>query len=91
MPRQRDAESGKYTERYPPEAVVAAIREAGGMASTRDVTDALGSSYETAYKKLRSLEDSGTVESRKVANARLWSVSDADTGGPSEAEGGETA
>ena len=42
-----------------------------GMASTSDVADALGSSYETAYKKLRALEDSDEIQSRKVANARL--------------------
>ena len=76
MPRERDDESGQYTETYPTEDVLAAIREAGGMASTRDVTDALGSSYETAYQKLRALEDAGDVESRKVANARLWMVGD---------------
>jgi CRP-like cAMP-binding protein len=72
MPRTRDDESGKYTESYPPEAVIEAIGEAGGMASTSDVADALGSSYETAYKKLRALEDSDEIQSRKVANARLW-------------------
>lgn len=78
MPRERDEESGRYTESYPPEAVVAAIREGGGMASTTDVSEALGSSYETAYQKLRALEDSGDVESRKVANARLWTLADED-------------
>ncbi|EMA44265.1 hypothetical protein [Halococcus saccharolyticus] len=78
MPRDRDDESGRYTESYPAEDVLAAVREVGGMASTRDVTDALGSSYETAYQKLRGLEDEGEVESRKVANARLWMVQESD-------------
>ena len=78
MPRTRDEESGKYTESYPPEAVIEAIHNAGDMASTTDVADALGSSYETAYKKLRALEDSGEVQSRKVANARLWMTADAE-------------
>jgi Fe2+ or Zn2+ uptake regulation protein len=72
MPKERDEESGKYVEHYPPAAVIDAIRDADGMASTQDVVDRLGSSYETAYKKLRALEDSGDVQSRKVANARLW-------------------
>ena len=71
MPRTRDGESGKFTESYPPEAVIQAIHDAGDMASTSDVADALGSSYETAYKKLRALEDSDEIQSRKVANARL--------------------
>lgn len=76
MSRTRDSESGKYTETYPPEAVIEAIHNAGGMASTTDVADDLGSSYETAYKKLRALEESGDVQSRKVANARLWIAAD---------------
>ena len=74
MPRTRDEESGKYTESYPSEAIIRAIDSAGGMASTTDVATDLGSSYETAYKKLRALEDSGEVDSRKVANARLWMI-----------------
>ena len=88
MPRKRDEESGKYIESYPPEAVIEAIHDAGDMASTTDVADALGSSYETAYKKLRALEDDGEIESRKVANARLWMIGETDeSDGTEETEG----
>ncbi len=48
------------------------------MASTQDVADWVGCAYETAYKKLRSLEEERQIESRKVANARLWVISDAE-------------
>lgn len=72
--RERDEESGRFTEEYPPEELVAAIRDAGGAAGTQEVAERVGCSYETAYKKLRWLEDAGEIAHRKVGNARLWEV-----------------
>lgn len=69
---ERDDDSGQYTETYPTEEFLEAIDSADGMAGTQDVADAVGCSYETAYKKLRKLEDAGSVDSQKVANARVW-------------------
>lgn len=74
MPRQRN-EKGQVVESYPTEDVLGVLDEIG-PAGTREVSDELGSSYETAYKKLRFLEDNGQVTSRKVANARLWIPAD---------------
>ena len=70
MPRQRN-KKGQVVESYPTENVLDVLAEIG-PAGTREVSDELGSSYETAYKKLRALEDDGRITSRKVANARLW-------------------
>jgi transposase len=72
--RERDEESGRFTEEYPSEELVAAIRNAGGAAGTQEVATTVGCSYETAYKKLRRLEDAGELTHRKVGNARLWEV-----------------
>jgi hypothetical protein len=72
MPRERDTESGKYVEQYPPERFVEAVRDADGMASTQAVADALGCSYDLAYKRLRALSENGKIDSQRVANARLW-------------------
>lgn len=86
----RDDESGQYTEKYPTGRFLQAIDNVGGMAGTQDVADYVGCSYETAYKKLRTLEDSGSVNSQKVANARVWLRGDEQT--PSEQrETGESA
>ena len=73
---ERDDESGQYTETYSTEEFLDAIADADGMAGTQDVADHVGCSYETAYKKLRGLEDEGTIESQKVANARAWLLVD---------------
>lgn len=62
--------------RYPPGDFVAAIEDASGSAGTRDVADAVGCSYETAYKKLHQLANEGTITRKKVGNANLWVVED---------------
>lgn len=69
----RDA-TGKYTETYPREAFVEAIEAEDGAAGTQDVADRVGCAYQTAYAKLRALEDAGEVSHRRVGNARLWTV-----------------
>lgn len=75
--RERD-EHGRIKETYPLDDVHDALASIG-PAGTKEVADELGSSYETAYQKLRALEDDGRVTSRKVANARLWSAVEQDT------------
>lgn len=72
--RDRDPDSGRYVEEYPRAAFVDAIREVGGSAGTQEVADAVGCAYETAYKKLRAMEDADELTHRKVGNARLWEV-----------------
>lgn len=74
----RDDETGRYTDEYPSELFLDALRELGGNGGTQEVADEVGCIYDTAYKKLRALEDSGDVTSRKVGNARLWMLVDDD-------------
>lgn len=68
-------DDGVFTETYPPEDFLDALRQ-HGETGTSDIADHIGCSYETAYKKLRQLKDDGRVTSRKIGNTRLWSVSD---------------
>ena len=72
--RERD-DQGRIKETYPLDDVQAALAEIG-PATTREVEERLGCAYATAYEKLRELEDDGRITSRKVANARLWSVAE---------------
>ena len=86
MPRTRDDESGKYTQTYPREDFIEAIEDSGGMASTTDVSDHIGCSYDLAYKRLKEFEDDGEIESRKVANARLWMIGESSEESDSDRE-----
>lgn len=72
----RDQDTGRYTAEYSQAEFLRAIKGIGGAGGTQEIADEVGCIYDTAYKKLRQLEDSGKVESKKVANARLWSISD---------------
>lgn len=73
MPERND-ESGKYTEQYSREEFIEAIRELGGTAGTGEIAHEVGCVHDTAYKKLRAMEDDGEVTSRNVGNTLLWSV-----------------
>jgi hypothetical protein len=72
----RDEESGRFTEQYTDEQFLDALRDADGGVGTSDVADAVGAEYDVTYTRLRELEERGAVASRKVANARLWSVAE---------------
>lgn len=75
VPKERDEESGKYTETYPLDAFTEALKSLSGAAGTQEVADEVGCAYRTAFAKLTELEDKGEVTSRKVGNARLWQLS----------------
>lgn len=68
-------DDGVFTETYPPEDFLDALDELGDT-GTSDIADHIGCSYETAYKKLRKLEDDDRVTSRKIGNTRLWKVNE---------------
>jgi len=69
-------EKGLFESSYSTADILAVVED-GDLTGTQDVADALGSSYETAYKRLRKLEDEGRVQSDKVANSRVWRLADA--------------
>jgi predicted transcriptional regulator len=72
MTKDRDEESGRYTETYPLEEFISALRELGGAASTQEVADSVGCAYRTAHAKLSKLEEQNKITSKKVGNAKLW-------------------
>jgi hypothetical protein len=69
--RERDNRSGRYTTEFEPEAFVDAVR-ALGLASTQDVADEVGCSYDLAYRRLKELADEGRIEGNKVGNTYHW-------------------
>jgi DNA-binding MarR family transcriptional regulator len=69
--RDRDEESGKFTEEYPLQAFLEALSELGPSGTT-DISDYIGCDRRTAYLKLKTLEEEGEIRSRKVGNSLLW-------------------
>jgi cytosine/adenosine deaminase-related metal-dependent hydrolase len=72
--RDRDEESGKFTEEYPEEDFLQAIEELGSSGTT-EISEYVGCDRRTAYLKLQSLEEKGEVRNQKVGNALLWELS----------------
>ena len=83
MPRDRDSETGQWSQTYTVEQAIGAIEDLGGSASTAEVTDALGCSRRLALMRLRELEDDGRVSAREVGNTYLWTY----TGDPADIDG----
>ncbi|GGL64412.1 helix-turn-helix domain-containing protein [Halocalculus aciditolerans] len=69
--RDRDEESGKFTEEYPAQEFLEALVNLGPSGTT-DIADYVGCDRRTAYLKLKTLEEEGEVRSRKVGNSLLW-------------------
>lgn len=73
--RNRDENSGRFSEEYPREDFLRALEKLGG-AGTTDIAEQVGCDRRTAYLKLQSLEEDGDVKSQKVGNALLWQLVD---------------
>ncbi|ELZ21065.1 hth domain-containing protein [Halosimplex carlsbadense 2-9-1] len=71
---ERDNETGKFTVKYPREDFLEAIRKNGGMAGTSDIAESIGVIRETAYKKLKRMEEDGEVNSQRVGNSLVWTI-----------------
>ena len=76
--KDRDDNSGEYVTTYPDEAFLHAVETLGPDAGTQAITDEVGCDRDTAYRRLRTLEEEGEIESRKVGMSRLWSTIDGE-------------
>ena len=74
--KDREEESGKYTTSYPDSSFLDAIQQLGGMAGTSEIAEEISCTRRTAYTRLKSLEEEGRIESRKVGNSLIWKVPD---------------
>ncbi|RJT03905.1 ArsR family transcriptional regulator [Halococcus sp. IIIV-5B] len=66
---------GKQSHRYSEEDILSAIREAD-PATTTNVGNELGCSRQAADFRLRRLSEEEIVDSQKIGNSLIWSVSE---------------
>jgi GTP-sensing pleiotropic transcriptional regulator CodY len=76
MPRERDDESGKYTDTFDDDEFLAALREEDGVAGTSDLADAVGCTSRHALNRLQKLEEAGEVTSKDVGRSFVWMLAD---------------
>jgi DNA-binding transcriptional MocR family regulator len=74
MSRERE-DTGRYTETVTPADVLGVFEVVEGpVVTSGDVADTLDCSRETARRKLRALEERGSLASRKTAGRVVWWV-----------------
>jgi len=78
MARQRDEESGKYTDAYGDDEFLAALEEESGIAGTSDLADAVGCTSRHALNRLRELEEAGEITSKDVGRSLVWMFAGTD-------------
>jgi len=76
MPRERDEESGKYTDAYRDNEFLAALRDEDGVAGTSDLADSVGCTSRHALNRLRELEKVGEVTSKDVGRSLVWMLAE---------------
>jgi hypothetical protein len=71
--RDRDEDSGRFTEQYPENAFLEAI-ERLDTATTTKIAEEVGCSYDLAYRRLNSLLSEEKVERKQVGPSFVWST-----------------
>jgi len=66
-------DGGQFTEEYEDEAFLSAI-ESLPVASTQNVADEVGCSYDLAYRRLQSLEEDREIEHGEVGGSFVWTL-----------------
>lgn len=72
MNEERD-EEGKYSEVYPDSVFLEAVREVP-VASTQNVAEEVGCSYDLAYRRLGDIFETGRLKREEVGNSFVYYV-----------------
>lgn len=68
---EQDKQTGKISQKYPDEQFIEIVKQSS-PASTSEVAEGVGCSSDNAYRRLKSLEEVGKVESKMVGNSLIW-------------------
>lgn len=73
VPPERDVDSGRFTEQYPREAFFEAVAGIEN-ATTKNVADEVGCSYDLAYRRLTTLADDGEITRIEIGSSFVWTL-----------------
>ena len=73
MPSDRDKDSGKFTKQYSTEEFLTAVNEIDN-ATTTEVADLIGCSYDLAYYRLTELSKNGEITKTEVGATFIWNL-----------------
>lgn len=66
-------DQGQFTEEYSDEAFISAI-ESLPVASTQNIADEVGCSYDLAYRRLKALREDEEIEKEDVGGSFVWTL-----------------
>jgi len=75
VPPRRDDETGKYTSEFSHESFVEALTKLD-TATTSDVANYVGCSYDLAYRRLLEFFEEGLVERQKIGGSFVWRLAE---------------
>ncbi len=70
-PRDRDEETGKFSQQYERREFLGAIEELD-TPTTAAIAEYVGCSYNLAYRRLNALEENGSTIKNEVGGTFLW-------------------
>lgn len=64
-------EEGKFNKQYPDEEFLSAVKDLP-VASTQNVADEVGCSYDLAYRRLNEMGEEGEISKEEVGTSFVW-------------------
>lgn len=74
--RNHEADSGRFTDAYPPEDVIEAIHQSGGRAASSEIVASRGRSRETADRTVRLVVERDHLKRWTLAGVRILSIAE---------------
>jgi hypothetical protein len=71
MSNNRDEDSGRFTEQYAKEKFLRAVKDINN-ATTSEVANSVGCSYDLAYRRLNELSENNEVTIIQVGSSFIW-------------------
>jgi len=68
---EQDEETGKISQQYSDEQFIEVVKNSA-PASTSEVAEGVGCSSDNAYRRLKSLEEEGRIDSKMAGNSLIW-------------------
>lgn len=68
---EQNKTTGKITQQYSDEQFIQVIKDSS-PASTSEVAEGVGCSSDNAYRRLKSLEEAGDLDSKMAGNSLIW-------------------
>lgn len=75
MSPNRDEDTGQFTQEFPRSEFLEAVQSAD-PATTMAIAEAVGCSYDLAYRRLNALAEEDSLERIEVGGSFVWQVDD---------------